>query len=568
MSEPMDLTSPTHGHIYAHSLQLPTALEPGVPLQPSYPAIPSHPTGLLPPSYLVTAPHASTSVPPYLHSANRRFQPFQSPPIVSPPVSLPNAYSLVADNAFRLDQPPFIVPQIRSPTASLRQPASHISPVLSYMSRHSIIPSPIAVPVARAPIPDLNHLINNHSRNPSLRPNSIASHYHAVHPLSSQYAPLYPPINVPNAGDFLLRAPSRAPSYMHRYHLRTPSSVTLTHSPQHASDFHQTPPHIVNHIPQSPPAPLLHIPPQAVNNFLPNPPLSIQEPRLPPSQKPPTLPSTKDIPKLTGKSDWGKWNTAVVTFITNQQVFGHISDGLALGARYDPTFIPSFPPTVYPQSLQADVAEFTHWWSMDGIASHILCSTIESSILNSLPIPNSRLGERRTARDIYTFLQHHYGSGNYNSVANVETKLRAIACGTGTDLITVQEYITTYRLYANEMSSAGYPMLPRQLLQLFADGLPNNALYTNLRQMIYFSLDEPDDVRLISMEEVYGRAKVIDDTSRRMHLGCCTDNKTRQPIPSNPSSMLRFCYLIIIRTIFHFNATLRASSIIFLCHCA
>ena len=54
--------------------------------------------------------------------------------------------------------------------------------------------------------------------------------------------------------------------------------------------------------------------------------------------------------------------------------------------------------------------------------------------------------------------------------------------------------------------------------------------------MIYFSLDEPDDMHLISMEEVYRCTKVIDDTSRCMRLGHCTDNKTRQPIPSNPSS--------------------------------
>jgi hypothetical protein len=48
----------------------------------------------------------------------------------------------------------------------------------------------------------------------------------------------------------------------------------------------------------------------------------------------------------------------------------------------------------------------------------------DTAILNSLPMPNVRLGERRTARSVYAFLRQHYGSGDYNSVANIETKLQ------------------------------------------------------------------------------------------------------------------------------------------------
>jgi len=257
--------------------------------------------------------------------------------------------------------------------------------------------------------------------------------------------------------------------------------------------------------------------------------LPIHEPLFLSSRKPPTLPSTKDVPKLAWKSDWGTWNMAITTLITNQQVFGHISDGLAPGARYDPTFIPSFPPDVYPHSPPNDMDEFTCWWSMDGIASHILCSTIDASILNCLPVPNARLGEHRTARDVYTFLRQHYGSGDYNSVVNIKFKLCALSCGTGPGQVTVQEYITAYRLYTNEMGSAGYPMPPHQLLQLFADGLPNNAAFANLCQSIYISLDEPDDMRLTPIEEIYGRTKVIDDTSQRLRLSRRIDTKPRQP---------------------------------------
>jgi len=81
---------------------------------------------------------------------------------------------------------------------------------------------------------------------------------------------------------------------------------------------------------------------------------------------------------------------------------------------------------------------------MDGIASHILCSTIHTAILNSLPMPNIRLSEHRTARSIYAFLRQHYGSGDYNSVANIESKLRLLSCGNGTGFVSVQDYISTY----------------------------------------------------------------------------------------------------------------------------
>jgi len=186
---------------------------------------------------------------------------------------------------------------------------------------------------------------------------------------------------------------------------------------------------------------------------------------------------------------------------------------------------------------------------MDGIASHILCSTIDTAILNSLPMPNTRLGKRRTARSVYTFLRQPYGSGDYNSVVNIEFKLRALSCSNGTGFVSVHDYISTYRLYTNEMSSAGYPMPPRQLLQLFADGLPNNAIFSNLRQHIYISLDETDDLRLPTMEHIYARTRVINNTSQCLHLRC-TDMKARQPNPAptttvsteqKPKPMCRNC---------------------------
>ena len=97
---------------------------------------------------------------------------------------------------------------------------------------------------------------------------------------------------------------------------------------------------------------------------------------------------------------------------------------MILTPQYDPDLIPSFPPIIHPNSPMVDRDKYTHWWSMDGIASHILCSTIDMAILNSLPMPNIHLGERRTACNVYAFLRQHYGSGDYNSVTNIEAKLK------------------------------------------------------------------------------------------------------------------------------------------------
>ena len=529
MSEPMDLTSPTHGRIYVHPSRTFAIPEPSVQPQPSYPVI---------------APRTSNSVPPNMHSANHHLQPLISPSFISPPLSLPNIHSPTPDTIFHL--------QSIAPLQNFRcfnnsqphQPILRNSPRLSYVTHHSVIPSSIAAPVPCAPISNLDRSFHNHSHIAPIRLISIAL------PIQDFYPPQYALAIVPDAFNPPLRTPSQAHSQSHTYvPIHMPSSVTTSHLLHPVSPFHQVPPHMndynnAQHIPNNFQPPPFQIPPhfQAQNNFFPHPvvPAPFQPPYnfipppaqapLPTPRRPPTLPSTKDVPKLTGKSDWGTWNMAMTTLIINQLVFGHISDDLDPGARFDPDLAPSLPPIIHLNSPPVDLDEYTHWWSMDGIASHILCSTINAAILNSLPMPNTRLNERRTAHNVYAFLRQHYGSGDYNSVVNVEFKLCALSCSNSAGGLSVQDYILTYRLYTNKMSSASYLMLPHQLLQLFADGLPNNATFSNLRQSTYISLDEPDDLRLPTMEDTYAHARIIDDTSQRLRL-CCTDTKTHQPNP-------------------------------------
>ena len=49
-----------------------------------------------------------------------------------------------------------------------------------------------------------------------------------------------------------------------------------------------------------------------------------------------SLPSTKDVPILNGKHDWGPWHSAVRTLILNSNLLGHIADDPLPGAIFDP----------------------------------------------------------------------------------------------------------------------------------------------------------------------------------------------------------------------------------------
>ena len=258
MSESMDLTSLTHGRIYAHPLHTFTILEPGIQPQPSYP---------------VTTPQTSSLVPPNMHSSNRRLQPLISPSFISPPLSLPNIQSPTPDTIFHH--------QSIAPLQNFRcfnnsqphQPTLCNSPGLSYVTHHSVIPSSIAMPVPHAPISNLDCSFHNHSRIAPLRPISVAL------PIQDSYPPQYTPAVIPDAFNPPLRMPSQAHSHSHAYTpIRTPSSVTESHHSHPVSPFHQVPPHMndynnAQHIPNNFQPPPFQIPPhfQAQNNFFPHP---------------------------------------------------------------------------------------------------------------------------------------------------------------------------------------------------------------------------------------------------------------------------------------------------------
>ena len=247
-----------------------------------------------------------------------------------------------------------------------------------------------------------------------------------------------------------------------------------------------------------------------------------------------SLPSTKDIPLLTGKQDWGPWHSGVRTLILNANLLGHIADNPLLGATYDPGLWPTYPPIVHRGSTPLDIQNFTDWWSRDGLASHILTSRLSSSILGCLPLANERMGQRRSARTIYVTLRHQFGAGDYSAVMVIEARLRQLRCLPARGGIRLSEFITVWRTSINQMDAAGFLPGPRQLLTIFADGLPQNTVaFVNLYDNIILWLNEPDDQRLPNIHHLFDRAISIDNNIQRTCM--MNPNPRRLPPATTPA---------------------------------
>ena len=281
------------------------------------------------------------------------------------------------------------------------------------------------------------------------------------------------------------------------------------------------PPAPLPHVPL-PHAPLPHVPfphaPSPNNHFLRTHPAT----HYPPTQISyvnSSLPSTKDVPILTGKNDWGPWHSAVRTLIMNANLLGHIADDPLPGAVFDPGLWPTYPPVIHQRSSRAEITAFTEWWSRDGLASHILTSRLSTSVLNSLPIANERMGHRRSARTVYANLRHQYGAGDYSAVMVIEARLRQLKCLPSRGGVRVTDFTTTWRTSINQMEAAGFLPGIRHLLTIFADGLPNNTVaYINLYDDIMLSLNEPHDYSLPNIHQLFDRITHIDNTMQRNRI--------------------------------------------------
>jgi hypothetical protein len=154
--------------------------------------------------------------------------------------------------------------------------------------------------------------------------------------------------------------------------------------------------------------------------------------------------STNDIPLLSGKHDWGPWHSAARTLFLNANLLGHIADDPLPGASFDPGLWPTYPPVIHQGSSQAEIQSFNEWWSRDGLASHILTSRLTPSVLGCIPIPNDRMGQRRSARAVYSTLRHQFSAGDYSAVMIIEARLRQLRCLPIRGGVHVAEFINTW----------------------------------------------------------------------------------------------------------------------------
>ena len=110
-----------------------------------------------------------------------------------------------------------------------------------------------------------------------------------------------------------------------------------------------------------------------------------------------TLPSTKDIPILTGKHNWRPWHMAVWTLIDCSNLLSHVHKDMLPGALYDPDLEPAFPPVITCDSPQHKKDRYSGWWSYDKVAAYILTSCLSPTVLGTVPIANLQLGQQRSA---------------------------------------------------------------------------------------------------------------------------------------------------------------------------
>src|ERR1700678_1970810 len=232
-----------------------------------------------------------------------------------------------------------------------------------------------------------------------------------------------------------------------------------------------------------------------------------------------SLPSTKDVPLLSGKLDWGPWHSAVQTLILNSNLLNHIADEPLPGACFDPGLWPTYPPVVHRGSTHNELQSFTDWWSRDGIASHILTSRLNPSVLGCLPIANERLGHRRSARVVYNTLRHQFGAGDYSAVMVIEGRLRQLRCLPTRGGVRIADFISVWRTSLNQMDAAGFLPGIRQLLSILADGLPHSTVaFINLYDTIMSSLNEPNKQLLPNIHLLFDRIINIENNTQRSRI--------------------------------------------------
>jgi hypothetical protein len=418
---------------------------------------------------------------------------------------------------FQGPQPDYALPSYPSSTIHYYYPHTHApygplsEPPVPLSQSHpphggafAVLPS-----ASQSRVPSLRRTPSVHSDYSDPRPTPLATRSHESH-----LATPSPYLDHPSCN-----SNCNSPTHDRRFDNLSRNSQRFSPVPVH---FTQTPPLVAApqpvHVqpapflpPPLPPVPQQFAPPLLVPTYNNNPPLH--------TSFNPSLPSTKDVPVLSGKHDWGPWHAAVRTLILNANLLGHIADDPYPGATYDPGLWPTYPPVVHMRSTPLDLQAFTDWWSRDGLASHILTSRLSPSVLGCLPLANERMGQRRSSRTIYATLRHQFGAGDYSAVMVIEARLRQLKCLPTRGGVRLSEFITIWRTSLNQMDAADFLPGPRQLLTVFADGLPQNTVaFVNLYDNIISWLNEPNDQMLPNIHQLFDRAINIDNNIQRTRI--------------------------------------------------
>ena len=138
------------------------------------------------------------------------------------------------------------------------------------------------------------------------------------------------------------------------------------------------------------------------------------------------------------------------------------------------------------------------------------------------------MGQRRSSRAVYLTLRHQYGAGDYSAVMVIEARHCQLKCLPTQGGVRLADFITTWRTSLNQMEAAGFLPSPRQLLSIFADGLPQSTVaFVNLYDNIILSLNEPNDQLLPNIHHLFDRAVNLDNNLQRTRI----INPRRPPSP-------------------------------------
>ena len=118
----------------------------------------------------------------------------------------------------------------------------------------------------------------------------------------------------------------------------------------------------------------------------------------------------------------------------------------------------------------------------------------------------------------------------------IEARLRQLKCLPTRGGVRLVDFISTWRTSLNQMEAAGFLPSPRQLLSIFADGLPHSTVaFVNLYDNIILCLNEPNEQLLPNIHQLFDRAINIDNNLQRTRIL----NPRRLPPPAlaaNPTT--------------------------------